>query len=152
MVRDNFPDGFVKKYFSAPLVHWLRWLLHEKEFQEYGRTYRDSRGIEFVCDALNYFDFQHTADNRSLANIPRQGRVILVANHPMGSLDGLSLLQLIHYIRPDVKIFANQVLSKLGTLAPVILPVDNIGGNTARMQFKAIQKHLQAEGVIIVFP
>ncbi len=117
LVRDNFPDGSVKKYFSAPLVHWLRWLFHEKEFQKFGRTYKDSRGIEFVRDTLNYFDFQHTVDNTSLANIPRQGRVILVANHPIGSLDGLSLLQLIHSIRPDVKIVANQVLSKLGPLA-----------------------------------
>jgi putative hemolysin len=152
LVRDNFPDGPVKKYFSAPLIHWLRWLFHEKEFQEFEKTYKDSRGIEFVHDSLNYFNFQHTVDNTSLENIPRQGRVILVANHPIGSLDGLALLKLIHSLRPDVKIVANQVLSKLGPLAPVILPVDNMGRNTARMQFKAIQKHLQAEGAIIVFP
>ena len=152
LVRDNFPDGPVKTYFSAPLIRWLRWLFHEKEFQQFDKNHQDSRGIQFVHDTLTYFDFQHTVDETSLTNIPRQGRVILVANHPIGSLDGLALLQLIHSIRPDVKIVANQVLSKLGPLAPVILPVDNMGGNTARMQFKAIQKHLQAEGAIIVFP
>lgn len=152
LVQDSFPDGLLKKHFSAPLVGWLRWLFHEREFQAFENIYPDSRGIEFVNNALAHFDFRYIVDDSSLGNIPGQGRVVLVANHPIGSLDGLSLLQLVHSIRPDVKIVANQVLSRLGPLAPVLLPVDNMGGNTARMQFRAIQKHLQSEGAIIVFP
>ncbi len=152
LVQDSFPEGRIKQYFSRPLVHWLRWLFHEKEFQAFEQTYPDARGINFVCHTLAYFNFRYDVDQTSLENIPSQGRVVLVANHPIGSLDGLALLQLIHAIRPDVKIVANQVLSRLGPLAPLLLPVDNMGGNTARMQFKAIQKHLQSEGAVIVFP
>jgi len=152
LVQDSYPEGLLKKYFSAPLVSWLRWLFHEKEFLAFETSYPDSRGIEFVNNTLAHFDFHHITDDTSLENIPKQGRVVLVANHPIGSLDGLALLQLVHSIRSDVKIVANQVLSRLGPLAPVLLPVDNMGGNTARMQFKAIQKHLQSEGAIIVFP
>ena len=36
---------------------------------------------------------------------------MIVANHPIGSLDGLALIKLVSEIRPDVKILANQMLS-----------------------------------------
>ncbi|MEQ9210424.1 MAG: GNAT family N-acetyltransferase, partial [Pseudomonadales bacterium] len=111
LVQDSFPEGLLKKYFSVPLVSWLQWLFHEKEFQAFENSYPDSRGIEFVNNALAYFDFHYLIDDSSFENIPKQGRFVLVANHPIGSLDGLALLQLVHSIRPDVKIVANQVLS-----------------------------------------
>ncbi len=46
-----------------------------------------------------------------LENIPSQGPVVLVANHPIGSLDGLALLRAVASVRPDVRILASQVLS-----------------------------------------
>ncbi len=53
-----------------------------------------------------------------LEHIPASGRVIIVANHPIGSLDGLALLRLLGRIRPDVKIVANQLLAQLTPLRP----------------------------------
>lgn len=152
IVEESFPDGPVKRYFSKPLIAFLRTLFHEKEFIEFGKKYPKARGFEFVDRVLEYFNFSYEVDPDELRNIPSQGRAVIISNHPIGSLDGLAFLQMVQRIRPDTKIIANQLLAKLGPLAPVLLPVDNMGGNTAKLQLKAIQKHLKKEGVVIVFP
>lgn len=153
LVKDSFPeDGFLRKYCSALLIGFLRWLLHEKEFIEFAKLRPVVSGFDFIDRSLDHFDFKHRCTPSQLERIPTQGRVVIVANHPIGSLDGLALLQLIHSVRPDVKIIANQVLAKLGPLAPLLLTVDNMGQSTAKLQLSAIKKHLKHEGAVIVFP
>ena len=153
LVTDAFSaKGVLRKYFSRPVIGLLRAILHEKEFVAFAEKHPGISGFDFVDKSLEYLDFSYYIDAKELARIPTAGRVVLISNHPVGSLDGLAFLQLVHGIRPDVKILANQILGKLGPLAPMLLMVDNMGGSTARLQFKAIKKHLSQEGAVIVFP
>ena len=152
IVADSLPDGWLKRRFSGPLVAFLRRVLHEREFVDFGRRYPQAHGLEFVEQVLAYFDFRYLVSAEQLRHVPTAGRVVIVANHPIGSLDGLALVQMVRRLRADVKIVANQLLSKLKPLAPVLLPVDNMGGQTAKMQLRAIRRHLKAEGAVLVFP
>jgi len=153
LVAASFPEnGFLRKYFSKPLIGLLRKLLHEKEFVDFAAKNPDISGFDFIDKALEYFNFSYQVTAEEIERIPTEGRVVLVSNHPIGSLDGLAFLQMVRKVRPDVKIVANQILGKLGPLAPTLLTVDNMGGNTAKIQLKAIKKHLGQEGAVIVFP
>jgi putative hemolysin len=109
-----------------PLMR-LRWLLHEQAFTRFAARHPHLRGLDFVEQALTELDFDYRVSEAELEHIPASGRVILVANHPIGSLDGLALLRLLGRIRPDVKIVANQLLAQLAPLRPLLLPVDNLG-------------------------
>ena len=51
-----------------------------------------------------------------------------MANHPIGSLDGIGLLDLVGRQRSDVKVVANDMLWQLEGLRPLLLPVNNMGG------------------------
>ena len=70
-----------------------------------------------------------------LEQIPQKGPVIVVANHPFGGLEGLILGYHLLQVRPDVKIMANYMLSRIPELRELFLFVDpfdnsrNIGGN-----------------------
>jgi hypothetical protein len=46
--------------------------------------------------------------DKERALTPSDGRVVNVANHPIGSLDGLALLHLVRQIGPDVNVVANE--------------------------------------------
>lgn len=130
----------------------LRYLLHEQAFIDFARRYPHLRGLDFVEQVLEHFGFQVSLREQELEHIPAQGPVVVVANHPIGSLDGLALLRLVSRVRPDVRIIANQLLARLAPLASLLLPVDNLGGRTGRAQLTAVQRHLAGGGVVIVFP
>jgi len=55
-------------------------------------------------------------------------------------------------IMRDVKVVANEVLSAIQPLHSLLLPVDNMNGNTTRQNLKAIHQHLENEGAVIIFP
>lgn len=59
----------------------------------------------------------------SLDNIPRDGPLVLIANHPFGILDGLMMGLVLRRVRGDFRILANQVFRKAEDLNKVILPV-----------------------------
>jgi hypothetical protein len=77
----------------------LRRLLHEREFQD-GAEYPHLRGLDFVEQVLEYFDFSFSVRDSERERIPAQGRVVIIANHPIGSLDGLALIKLVSEVRP----------------------------------------------------
>jgi putative hemolysin len=59
----------------------------------------------------------------SLDNIPRQGPLVLIANHPYGILDGLTMGLILARLRGDFRILANSVFRRAQELDRVILPV-----------------------------
>ncbi len=60
----------------------------------------------------------------SLANIPANDPLILLANHPYGILDGLMMGYILSVQRGDFRIIAHQVFRKARELDRVILPID----------------------------
>lgn len=127
----------------------LRRLLYENDFQQFSTRYPQLTGLDFVEQVLSYFDFACEVDNNELEHIPAHGPVVLVANHPIGTLDGMALLRVVARVRPDVRIVANQVLSHVEALSPLLLPVDNMSNRTGRQQIEALHQHL-AEGKALI--
>ena len=124
----------------------------QKIFEQFERTHPESEGLPFPAAVLRFFNFQFEINQAELAQIPKQGQVIIVANHPLGSLDGIGLLDAVLSIRPDAKIVVNELLMHIERLQPFALPVDNISNQTSRQQLRAIQSHLASGGALIMFP
>ncbi len=59
----------------------------------------------------------------SIENIPQDGPLIIVSNHPYGILDGLILGHILSVVRGDFRILAHKVFRKAEDLDKVILPV-----------------------------
>lgn len=84
--------------------------------------------------------------------IPPRGKLLVVANHPVGAADVFLMLQCLHHVRSDVRV----VINKVGVLlAPHItglcLPVDRYSAfdPDARTRISAA---LHAEQAVILFP
>jgi putative hemolysin len=60
-----------------------------------------------------------------LANLPRHGAALVVANHPTGIADGIVLHQLISRVRKDAYFFANKdIVRVLPQMESIIAPVE----------------------------
>ena len=130
----------------------LKWILREDEFQRFAARYPHLKGLDMVEQVLEHLDVRCELSERDLEQIPSHGPVVIVANHPLGTIDGMALLHAISQVRRDVKIVANRLIMLLEPLNSLMLPVDNIGNRTNRQQLQHMQQHLSNQGVLIIFP
>ena len=152
-LQARYPNFFERHRRTAlTLSRFLGFLFYESRFQRFAEEYPHLRGFDFIDQVLRYFDFDLRLTESERARIPSSGRVVIAANHPIGSLDGLALLHLLRSVRPDVKVVANDLLTAIEPLHPVLLPVVNMGSGTARAALLAIREHLDKEGALIIFP
>ncbi|MDQ2088529.1 lysophospholipid acyltransferase family protein [Marimonas arenosa] len=92
----------------------------------------------------------------SLANIPANGPLIVIANHPYGILDGLMLGHILSRTRGDFRILAHQVFRKAEDLNRIILPISFEETKEAvKLNLetrKEALRYLGAGGAIGIFP
>lgn len=91
-----------------------------------------------------------------LGHIPKDGPLILIANHPYGILDGLMMGHILSVVRGDFRILANQVFRKAQDLNRVVLPV-SFDETREAVQLnldtrKTALRYLAEGGAIGVFP
>ncbi|MDX8391078.1 MAG: lysophospholipid acyltransferase family protein [Mariprofundaceae bacterium] len=134
------------------MTRLLRILFHEKELQRFQARYPHLSGFDFVEQLLDHFDFGYSLRGNERERIPAHGRVVIIANHPIGTLDAAVLVRLVGEIRRDVKAVANQILAGIEPLKTLLLPVDNMNKHSSKDQLRAMVQHLQHEGAVIIFP
>ena len=117
----------------------------------------DNRPAElFWADALARLNISARVIYESAERIPKTGRLLVIANHPFGVIDGLILCSLIASIRSDYRIITHQVLRQAPAVKDKILPIDFSETQTAlatNLETRRLaQQHLQNDGVVIIFP
>ena len=156
MVKNSYPLIYNKIPSIAvkPALSFLKKLFHEKEVNSFLNANARLSGIDFIEAILDYLNISYKVNHKELENIPAIGKVIVVANHPLGAADSLTLVKMLSDTRQagGIKIVANQMLSHIPQLAPLLIPVDNIHGKLSRNSVKAIDKALENEELVVFFP
>jgi putative hemolysin len=91
-----------------------------------------------------------------VADISKTGGVLLVANHPFGIADGLSLGWLASQLRQDVRILTHSLLCAAPEFRPYLLPVDFAETPEARRRSATARRRavevLENGGAVAIFP
>ncbi|MEM0912138.1 MAG: lysophospholipid acyltransferase family protein [Pseudomonadota bacterium] len=152
VVQEHFPKVAQNKYLNKPTTAVLKKLLCENELRAFSDQYPHLTGFDFVEQILDYFHVGYTVSDTHRERIPQTGKILIIANHPIGTLDALALIKLVREIRDDIKVVANRMLMSIAPLHDILLPVDNMNGGTKRKNLLSINEHLKSEGVVIMFP
>lgn len=92
----------------------------------------------------------------NLLKVPSTGGLLLVANHPFGVVDGLTIGHLGMQLRGNVRILTNSLLCRVPEVDPYLLPVDFSGTPEARRLTAETRRRaselLSAGKVVAVFP
>lgn len=152
VVANNLPKINQSPWLATPTKAVLRYFLMEKQCQQITQEFDYLNGIDFIEQVLAKFNFNYSVPNSEIENIPSEGRVVIYANHPIGSLDALAMIKLISKVRPDIKVVANELLMALEPLHNILLPVRNMTGGTPKQHLSNIHQHLKNEGAVLIFP
>ncbi|HAC50480.1 acyltransferase [Sulfitobacter sp. HI0082] len=114
-------------------------------------------GQAFWRAALDTMGIDLTTPQEQLDRIPKEGPVVVVANHPHGMVDGMIFADLIGRVRPDYRILTRSLLTSIDEVAgsymiPVPFPHDpDAQRKGVEMRAKAMA-HLKDGGVVALFP
>lgn len=137
---------------SQPVVSLLRRVVCETRINAEVQALQGLAGLDFVRTALARFNFSYRVAPTDLAHLPSEGRVLIVANHPLGALDALALLDLVGSLRSDVRIIGNRLLERLDGLGELLLRCEVFGARPGGAALRAVYRALEDERAVIVFP
>ncbi|WP_425358971.1 lysophospholipid acyltransferase family protein [Antarcticimicrobium luteum] len=153
---NSFDDPWTA--FAIKAIEWVTGkpsiLRMVNKFEKQNAEYR---GQKFWRGALDVMGIDLVTPVEQLANIPAEGPVVVVANHPHGMVDGMVLADLIGRNRLDYRILTRSVLTGLDEAAtsfmiPVPFPHDpDAQRKMVEMRAKAMA-HLGEGGVVALFP
>ena len=155
LLKKEHPSLFkLPNIITKSVVGLSRVVLHENSINRFMQQHETKNGLEFIDAALEHLNVSYKVIHREIENIPALGKVIIVANHPLGALDALTLIQMVCSVRQNkkVKIVANKMLSAIPQLKEFLINVDNVNDKLTKHSLQQIDKALQSEEVVIFFP
>lgn len=155
VLRKSWPGLFAYPgIVSKSVVEAIRWVTHEKSINRFMIHHDQKSGLEFIDAVLQHLNVSYKTVHRQIENVPSMGKVIIVANHPLGALDALCLIQMVCSVRQNkkVKIVANKMLGTIPQLKEFLIGVDNINEKLSKHSLLQIDNALRAEEAVIFFP
>ncbi len=144
---------------KAQTIRTIEWLTAKvtlmrliRDFERQGAPF----GPPFWPKAIRHMGIRLDTPPEEVARIPRDGPLVVVANHPHGLVDGMIMAELVNRVRPDFKILTRSLLTGIPEVAQFMIPVpfpheDNARELGLEMRREAME-HLRSGGVIILFP
>ncbi|MCT4682416.1 MAG: lysophospholipid acyltransferase family protein [Roseicyclus sp.] len=81
------------------------------------------QGRDFWEVMVERYGLELRVTGGSLSNIPAEGPVVMIANHPYGILDGLMMGHILSQARGDFRILAHRIFRKAEDIERIILPI-----------------------------
>jgi len=145
---------------TAAIIRGMEWLTGKISIIRMIRAFEKRgapSGQPFWRAALDTMGIPLRTPDAEIANIPAEGPVVVVANHPHGLVDGMILADLIGRRRTDYKILTRALLTGIDEVAasymiPVPFPHDPEAQRKSVEMRASAMAHLKEGGVISVFP
>jgi len=155
LVQDRAPWLVNSSFLSKTIYAFL------KKFLKFGETIYVGDHIQGMtgAEAFNWLGSEYTShcEIEGLENIPKDGKCLLVANHPMGAADAVSLYHQIFKVREDVFFFANELFVYLlgsfkDVMAPVVWNKEKEIHSATKVTLERLNTFFSDERIGIIFP
>ncbi len=130
------------------VIRYLKNVIHEDTVNDFIYRNRKKYGLDFVYVALDEFGINIIVLNED--KIPKKGRYVIAANHPLGGLDGIALMGVVGKVRKDIVFPVNDLLLNLPNLKELFIPINKHGSNVQNVLI--INDTFESDKMILYFP
>jgi len=156
--RLSYANTFTNPFHANAIrvMEWMTAKMHLlrriRQFEAMGVPF----GQGFWSQALGAMGIELQTPAEQIKNIPTEGPLVIVANHPHGLVDGMVLAELIGRQRTDYKILTRSLLTGVAEIDDFMIPVPfqhepNALQLNLEMRKKAMD-HLSEGGCVVLFP
>jgi putative hemolysin len=131
------------------IVAILKKIVHQKEGNEFLRKHNGKIGVDWSKAFLK--DFNIKIKTTGEENIPKDGRFIFAANHPLGGTESHVFIKIVSDHFPDIKFPVNDILMEITPLHPIFIPVNKFGGQK-KENIQLFNDTLASNAQILIFP
>ena len=137
----------------ATLAMWIFGFNKVNKANDHCKQYQ---GADFSAQILRHVGIKYDLKPYQYNYIPQDGPFIVIANHPIGSADGMMLSAIIGTMRTDFKIMANFLLTMIPSLRDSFIAVNPFNDTTSARSslggLRLAKAHLAAGGSLGLFP
>jgi 1-acyl-sn-glycerol-3-phosphate acyltransferase len=146
-LQEKIPD--IYKKIPGVLIRLMEKVIRQADMNRMIHESSHLNGIPLVDWVLDQFGVNIVVKGKKL--IPKKGRYIYPANHPIGGLDGLAIVSVVAKIHPLIKFVANDLLRVIKGFDSISLYIARFGQINRRNAI-LINKTLASEAQLLVQP
>ncbi|MBK3516489.1 1-acyl-sn-glycerol-3-phosphate acyltransferase [Carboxylicivirga marina] len=139
----------LKRFIPSFLINYLKRITHQEEINTFIASKKNIYGVEYA-DAI-VANFESKYEIKGADNIPKEGRYVFVANHPLGGLDGMVFVGAVGKFFNKIKFPVNDILMNIKNLGDIFLPINKHGAHS-REAAKMIEDAYASDNQILMFP
>lgn len=145
--RDKNPGLY--RFLPRFLLSYLKKVVHQDEINDFINRHGHRQELDFVDAIID--EFQVNVKVKGLENVPPSGGCVIAANHPLGGLDAMALVQMVGRKRKDIKFIVNDILLQLKNLKGIFTGVNKHGKNTAEV-YSGLDDLYASGQAVLIFP
>ena len=132
------------------LINYIKRVIHQEELNEVINEQSHRYRLDFADAAMEVFGTTSKIISGE-ENIPKTGGIIMAANHPLGGLEAMAMLQVVGKYRQDVRFLVNDILLLFKNFKEIFVPINKHGKNSEKYK-KGIEEVYGSDTCLMVFP
>lgn len=137
------------KWLPSFIIKYLKRILHQKEINQFLVDNKHNYNQDFCLSTLKLLNANVEIIGKE--NIPKEGKVVLAMNHPLGGMDAMALVSALKGHREDLKFIVNDILLHLKNLNDIFLGINKHGRNGLSIK-QQLDELFSKDVAICIFP
>ncbi len=146
-----FKTKLAKVYNWVPsfIIKLIAKILHEKDINNTLSQLQGLEGLAFNKRALEIMNV--SIESKNIDRVPLSESIIMVANHPLGGLDGMAFIKVVGDLRSDVKFCVNDMLKQIKQYGDIFVPLNKLG-STSATNMRLVEEVFRKKSALLFFP
>ncbi len=139
------------KYAPKFLIRWMKKIIHQDELNQILQYSNGAIDVEFANKVLQWLNVKSNVKFIDRESLSTNKRYIFVSNHPLGGLDGLTLISLFGKTFGKIKFVVNDILMNVIPMRNLFVPV-NKHGRMGKDYGRMINDAYASDAQMLYFP